>query len=86
MMIKCLGTSFNFKASVEVMIRSLSIVIKGNEEGFEPVAMIIFLASKVSEVPSAFATATCVASTKEPKPSKTVTLFLSIKYLTPPEV
>jgi hypothetical protein len=28
---------FKFKASVEVMILSLSILIKGKEDGFEPV-------------------------------------------------
>ena len=60
--------------------------MNGKEDGFEPVAIIIFFASSVSEVPSAFSTATWVASINEPFPSKTVILFLSIKNLTPPEV
>jgi hypothetical protein len=51
------------------MILSLSIVIKGKLEGLEPVAIMMFFASTVSDVPSAF-TATCVASTKEPNPSR----------------
>ncbi len=50
--IKCLGTSFNFKASVEVMIRSLSIFIKGRLAGFEPVATMIFIPSITSDEPS----------------------------------
>ncbi|MNE16945.1 hypothetical protein D3C80_1099070 [compost metagenome] len=61
------------------MILSLSILMKGKEDGLDPVAIIIFLASIVSELPSAFAIATWVASTKDPNPLKTVTLFLSIK-------
>ena len=40
-----LGTSFKLKASVEVMTRSLSILIKGNVVGFDPVAIIVFAAS-----------------------------------------
>ena len=68
------------------MILSLSILIKGRLDGFEPVAIMIFFPSKVSVELSAFVTKTWVASTKEPKPSKTVILFLSIKNLTPPEV
>jgi hypothetical protein len=43
---------FQFKASVEVIIRSLSILIKGKLDGFEPVAIMVFLASIVSEEPS----------------------------------
>ena len=57
-MTKCLGTSGNFNASVEVIILSLSNVIKGKLDGFEPVAIMIFFASMVSDVPSALATAT----------------------------
>ncbi|MNW15383.1 hypothetical protein D3C71_2138680 [compost metagenome] len=53
--------------------------MNGKEDGFEPVAITVYFASIVSDVPSAFATAMCVASTKEPKPLKTVILFLSIK-------
>ena len=84
--IKCLGTSGNFKASVDVMILSLSNLIKGKEDGFEPVAIIIFLPSITSEVPSALVTLILVLLSKEPNPSKTVILFLSIRNLTPPDV
>ena len=69
MMIKCFGISGNFKASVEVIILSLSNLIKGKVEGFEPVAIIMVAPSIVSDEPSAFAIATWVASTKEPNPS-----------------
>ena len=79
MMIKCLGTSGNFKASVEVMMRSLSKVMKGKLAGLDPVAIMAYLVSMVSEVPSAWVTAICVASTKEPTPCKTVILFLSMR-------
>jgi len=37
----CLGISFKVSASVEVMIRFLSIEIPGSVPGFEPVAMIV---------------------------------------------
>ena len=40
MIIKCLGTSRRLSASVEVITRCLSKVIKGSAEGLEPVAMI----------------------------------------------
>jgi hypothetical protein len=46
-MTKCLGTSGNFNASVEVIILSLSNVIKGKLDGFEPVAIMIFFASSL---------------------------------------
>ena len=68
------------------MILSLSNLINGKVDGFEPVAIMIFFASIVSDLPSALVTATWVASTNEPNPSKTVILFLSIKNLTPPLV
>ena len=84
--IKCFGTSGNFKASVEVIILSLSNLIKGKVAGFEPVAIIMLVPSITSEEPSFLAIFTCVLSTKEPKPSKTSILFLSIKYLIPPVV
>jgi hypothetical protein len=57
---KCFGTSLSFNY---IIILSLSIFYEGKEEGFEPVAIMIFLASMVSEVPSR--TTTCVASTNE---------------------
>ena len=44
-MIKCLGISFNFNASVEVIIRSLSTLAKGKVVGLLPVAIILYLAS-----------------------------------------
>ena len=40
--IRCLGISENFNASVEVIILFLSTVIPFNVEGFDPVAKIIF--------------------------------------------
>ena len=43
----CLGISFNFNASVEVIILSLSTLIKGKLPGLDPVAIIMFLASIV---------------------------------------
>ena len=42
-MVIVFGSSFRLSASVEVIIRSLSILIKGREAGLEPVAMITFL-------------------------------------------
>ncbi len=57
MITKCFGTSFKARASVEVMILSLSILINGKEDGFDPVAITVYFASIVSEVPSALATA-----------------------------
>ena len=68
------------------MIRSLSIVIKGKDDGLEPVAIIVFLAEICSTEPSCFVTLIVVAFSKDQTPSKTVILFLSIKYLTPPHV
>jgi hypothetical protein len=44
MMIRCLGISVSFKASVEVMMRSLSTLTKGSLVGLLPVAMIVYLA------------------------------------------
>ena len=43
--IKRLGTSVKLKASVEVIILSLSTETKGNDEGFEPVAIMVLVAS-----------------------------------------
>ena len=60
-------------------MRSLSKEIKGKLAGFEPVAMIILVPSIVSSEPSFFVIFTCVASTKDPIPSKTSILFLSIR-------
>ena len=68
------------------MILSLSSLIKGKLEGLEPVAIIIFFDSMISEEPSALVTFTEVALSNEPTPLKTVMLFLSIKNFTPPEV
>ena len=61
-------------------------MIKGKLEGFEPVAIMMFLDSIISDEPSFLVTLTEVALSKEPTPSKTVILFLSIKNFTPPEV
>ena len=44
---RCFGISFNSNASVDVITRSLSTVIKGRELGLEPVAMMLFVASMV---------------------------------------
>jgi hypothetical protein len=49
MTIICLGISFSFKASVEVITRSLSTLTKGKVEGLEPVAIMVFFASIVCE-------------------------------------
>ena len=57
------------------MILSLSIEMKGNEDGFEPVAIIVFFASITSDEPSFLVTLIVVALSKDPKPSKTVMLF-----------
>jgi dihydrolipoamide dehydrogenase len=55
---KCFGISFSFRASVEVIILSLSKVINGKDEGLEPVAIMVFFASisskealKLKEIP-----------------------------------
>ncbi|MNI45517.1 hypothetical protein D3C73_999440 [compost metagenome] len=69
------GTSLMFKASVEVMMRFLSIGKNGKAVGLEPVAIITFLADKVSVVPSALVTRMVFLSTKEPTPSKESILF-----------
>ena len=52
---------------------------EGNDAGFEPVAIMKFLASICSTVPSALVTSSLFAVANEPKPLKTVILFLSIK-------
>ena len=79
--IMCLGISFSSKASVEVITRSLSKVIKGNEPGFDPVAIMVFLASMVVSLSPSILM--WVASTKLPKPLKTVILFFSIRKSIP---
>ena len=84
--IRCLGTSFSLRASVEVITRSLSRVIKGKEAGLEPVAIIVYLASISCSVASAAVIFIWVGDTKEPTPVKTSTLFLSIKNFTPAQV
>ena len=53
---RCLGTSFKLRASVEVMILSLSNVINGKLDGLEPVAIIVYFESMISEEPSFFVT------------------------------
>ena len=83
---KCFGISGSFKASVEVIILSLSNSIKGKEAGLDPVAIIMLVPSIVSSDPSFFEIFTWVVSTKDPIPSKTSILFLSIKYFIPPVV
>ena len=80
---KCFGISFKFKASVEVIILSLSKVMKGKLLGLEPVAIMVYLDSILSDEPSFLEILILVADSKLPKPSKTVTLFLSIKKLIP---
>ena len=45
------------------------MVIKGNEEGLDPVAIIIFFPSIVSDFPSDLVILTCVALSNEPNPS-----------------
>ncbi|MCY1521520.1 hypothetical protein D9M68_563350 [compost metagenome] len=77
------GTSLIFKASVEVIMRFLSIGKNGKAVGLEPVAIITFLAVRVSVVPSLFVTNTVFLSTKEPKPSKASILFFLNKYVIP---
>ncbi len=67
MMIKCLGTSVISKASVLVMIRFLSILIKGNVAGLDPVAITKFLPLMVT-VSFSPATDKVCASTKLPTP------------------
>ena len=64
--IMCFGISLSFKASVDVMIRSLSSFINGKFDGLLPVAIIVFFAS-ISLVSSP-ETVICVASLKLPKP------------------
>ena len=63
---KCFGISGSFKASVEVIIRFLSISTPGNLLGLLPVAITIFLADNLS----LFFPSICkvFASMKEPKP------------------
>ena len=73
------------KVNLEKMIARKQAVVDQTSGGINylmdknKVTVFNGLASIVSELPSAFVMATCVASTKEPKPLKTVTLFLSIK-------
>ena len=83
---RCSGTSFSWRASVEVIIRSLSTVIKGKEAGLEPVAIMVYLASMVSALPLLGVILICVGDTKLPTPVKTSTLFFSIRNFTPAQV
>lgn len=73
--IRCLGISCKLRASVEVMIRFLSIGKNGKAVGLEPVAIITFLVVNCSVVPSAFVTLMVFLSINEPTPSKVSTLF-----------
>lgn len=69
--IRCFGSSRSASASVLVMMRSLSRVMKGRVLGLEPVAMIMFLAVNCCPSPpppSLGATCTVVASTNEATP------------------
>ncbi|MNT14832.1 hypothetical protein D3C72_1498530 [compost metagenome] len=68
MTIRCLGISFRLSASVEVMILFLSTGKKGNEVGFDPVAIITFLPVICSVEPSAFVILMVFLSTNEPTP------------------
>ena len=81
MTIRCLGISRRLKASVEVITRSLSIVIKGKAEGLEPVAMIKFFAESVSL--SAPCTCSSTGETNDAFPWNTSTLFFFIRKLIP---
>ena len=84
--IRCLGTSLSLRASVEVITRSLSSLIKGKVAGLEPVAMIAYFVVIVSEVPSEAVIFSSVGDSKLPTPVKTSTLFFSIKNFTPAQV
>lgn len=65
---RCLGISLRFKASVEVITLSLSTGAKGKLTGLEPVAIIKYLDSNSSLLPSSFLTASRVADIKVPTP------------------
>jgi hypothetical protein len=83
MTIRCLGTSVRFNASVEVMMRFLSIGRKGNAVGFEPVAIITFLVLNSSTLPSSAVTLIVFLSTKDPTPWKLSILFFLNKNVIP---
>ena len=68
------------------MIRFLSIAILGNDDGFEPVAIIDFVDSICSFVPSAFVMLITDLDSKLPTPVYTVILFFFIKKLIPSQV
>ena len=78
---RCLGISVKVKASVEDITRFLSISIPGKLVGLLPVAITIFLAEIVSFFsPSIWIV---LASTNDPIPKYTSTLFFFIRKSTP---
>ena len=76
------GISFNFNASVEVIILFLSILMNGKFAGLEPVAITAYLKFIFSELTS-FEISNVFLSIKEPRPLKTFILFFSIKKSIP---
>jgi hypothetical protein len=68
MIIMSSGTLGRFNASVEVMMRFLSIVTPGTEDGLEPVAMIILAASIFSVFPLSPAMEMVLRLSNEPCP------------------
>ncbi|MNI63989.1 hypothetical protein D3C73_1194050 [compost metagenome] len=83
MTIRCFGISFKLRASVEVIILFLSTGKNGNEVGFDPVAMMTFLAVICSVEPSAFVILMVFLSTNEPTPWKLSILFFLNKKVIP---
>ena len=81
-MVILFGISFNERASVDVIILSLSILINGKFAGLEPVAITIFFDSIISS-DFLFLIFTLFWSIKLPMPLNTSILFLFIKKLIP---
>jgi len=75
MSIKCFGTSVSVNASVEVIIRFLSNWIKGRLDGFEPVAIMIFVPVISCTLPSGFLMLIVFLSLNEPTPCMPSILF-----------
>ena len=80
---RVLGTSENARAPVESTIRSPSTLRPGRPEGSEPVAMMMFLASRVRVLPSAPSTSTRPGPAIRPLPSRRSTLFFFMRKSTP---
>ena len=77
------GFSCKDNASVELMIRFLSMVTPGTVAGLEPVAMINFFAPRDSRSPADVAISTVELLRKEAVPWITVTLFFFIRKFSP---